>query len=153
MIPGRCGDATAGCRVCKRESVIFERNSTEVVLFALHSLRRAISPRNLIYLGFSMETRIVKFEMDPSKNMTLCDRYFFDVGGARAQLVPPRASRRSWFVRRIVLIETRAVWRCRGRLTGLQTPKWHFRTDIHRAGPVCFSRPYLAQSTATCLYA
>ncbi len=59
--PGRRGDANGACRDASRESVIFERNCSEeriLVLFALHSLRRAIFFQNPIFLGFSMETRI-----------------------------------------------------------------------------------------------
>ncbi len=45
--------------------------------------------------------RILKFEMGPVENEALLRSIELDVGGARAQLVPPRASRRSWFVRRM----------------------------------------------------
>ena len=45
-----------------------------------------------------------------------------DVGGRSVVSVPRAASRRSWFVRTIPHIETRAVWRCLGRLARPQTP-------------------------------
>ncbi len=90
-----------------------------MVLFALHSLRRATFFQNRIYLGFSMETRMVKFEMDPRKNGALFRSIKLDVGGRSVVLVARAASRRSWFVRHMPHIESRAAWRRQCRLPRL----------------------------------
>ena len=66
---GRCGDAAAVCRGCSRECVISARNSSEVGLFAVQDLRRAIFSRDRIYIGFSMETRPTKFGTTPEISM------------------------------------------------------------------------------------
>ena len=72
-------------------------------------------------------------------------RHFaIDVDVSTSRLPPPPTSRRSWFVRRIPHIETRAVWRRERGLPRPQTPLSHFRTDIQRGqgiGLVCYAKP------------